>query len=128
MGIGIGILLLVIGLILLFAIKEFPDSLQEVVDPTTVGWILVIAGVLALVLGLVMNNQRSKTTHVRAYVSSSRSRAVSGLGPSISDSAARSGSMTRRPACTRRTASASWRAGVSLTTKPEAPASMARRT
>ena len=64
MGIGIGILLLVIGLILLFAIKEFPDSLQEVVDPTTVGWILVIAGVLALVLGLVMNNQRSKTTHV----------------------------------------------------------------
>ena len=50
MGIGIGILLLVIGLILLFAIKEFPDSLQEVVEPTTVGWILVIAGVLALVL------------------------------------------------------------------------------
>ena len=64
MGIGIGILLLVIGLILLFAIKEFPASLQEVVEPTTVGWILVIAGVLALVLGLVMNNQRSKTTHV----------------------------------------------------------------
>ena len=64
MGIGLGILLLVLGLILLFAIKEFPDSLQEVVDPTTVGWILVIAGVLALVLGLVMNNQRSKTTHV----------------------------------------------------------------
>ena len=64
MGIGIGILLLVIGLILLFAIKEFPDSVQEVVDPTTVGWILVIAGVLALVLGLVMNNQRSRTTHV----------------------------------------------------------------
>jgi hypothetical protein len=29
-----------------------------------VGWILVIAGVLALVLALVMNNQRSKTTHV----------------------------------------------------------------
>ena len=47
----------------------------------------------------------------RAWVSSSRSRPVSGLGPSISDSAARSGSMTRRPAWTRRTASASWRAG-----------------
>ena len=29
--------------------------------------------------------------------------------------------MTRRPAWTRRTASASWRAGVSLTTKPDAP-------
>ncbi|MFC7725843.1 DUF6458 family protein [Nocardioides sp. GCM10028917] len=64
MGIGLGILLLVLGLILLFAINEFPDSIQEVVDPTTVGWILVIAGVLALVLGLVMNRQRSRTTHV----------------------------------------------------------------
>lgn len=64
MGIGLGILLLVLGLVLLFAINEFPDSVQEVVDPTTVGWILVIAGVLALVLGLVMNRQRSRTTHV----------------------------------------------------------------
>ncbi|CUR55336.1 conserved hypothetical protein [metagenome] len=64
MGIGLGILLLVLGLILLFAIKEFPDAVQEVVDPGTVGWILVIAGVLALVLGLVMNKQRSTTTHV----------------------------------------------------------------
>ena len=64
MGIGIGILLLVIGLILLFAIREFPASMQDVVDPNTLGWILVIAGVLSLVLALVMNNQRSKTTHV----------------------------------------------------------------
>ena len=64
MGIGIGIVLLVIGLILLFAIKEFPDSVQEVVDPTTLGWILVIVGALVLVLSLVMNSQRSKTTHV----------------------------------------------------------------
>lgn len=64
MGIGIGILLLVIGLILLFAINEFPGSIHEYVDPNTVGWILVIAGVLALVLALVMNNQRSRTSHV----------------------------------------------------------------
>ena len=63
MGIGLGILLLVIGLILLFAVTEFPDAVQEVVDPTTVGWILVVVGVLALVLGLV-TNQRSRTTHV----------------------------------------------------------------
>ena len=64
MGLGLGILLLVIGLILLFAVNEFPDAVQDVVDPTVVGWILVIAGVLALVLGLVMNKQRSTTTHV----------------------------------------------------------------
>ena len=64
MGIGIGILLLVIGLILLFAIREFPAAVQEVVDPGTVGWILVIAGVLSLVLALVMNKQRATTTHV----------------------------------------------------------------
>lgn len=64
MGIGIGILLLVIGLILLFAIKDFPAAVQDVVDPSTVGWILVVAGVLSLVLALVMNNQRSRTTRV----------------------------------------------------------------
>lgn len=64
MGIGIGIFLLVVGLILLFAVKEFPDSVQDVIEPTTLGWILVIAGALALVLGLVMNAQRSRTTHV----------------------------------------------------------------
>ena len=41
--------------------------------------------------------------------------------PATSESAASAGSTTRRPACTRRTASASWAAGVSLTTKPLAP-------
>jgi uncharacterized membrane protein HdeD (DUF308 family) len=64
MGLGIGIILLVIGLILLFAIKEFPDAIQDVVDPTVVGWILVVAGALALVLSLVLNAQRQRTTHV----------------------------------------------------------------
>lgn len=64
MGIGLGILLLVIGLVLLFAIRDFPAAVQDVVEPGTLGWILVIAGVLAIVLGLVMNQQRSRTTHV----------------------------------------------------------------
>ena len=64
MGLGIGIILLVIGLILLFAIKEFPDAIQDSVDPTVVGWILVVAGALALVLSLVLNAQRQRTTHV----------------------------------------------------------------
>ena len=40
---------------------------------------------------------------------------------------ASAGSTTRRPWCTRRTASASWAAGVSLTTNPSAPDCIARR-
>ena len=65
MGIGIGILLLVIGLILLLGvIEEFPDAVTDVVAVETLGWICLIVGILAIVLALVMNQQRSKTTHV----------------------------------------------------------------
>lgn len=64
MGIGLGILLLVVGLILLLGIDEFPASVQDVVDPRTIGWILVVVGVLALVLAMVANRQRARTTHV----------------------------------------------------------------
>lgn len=53
MGLGVGILLLVLGLIILFAINEFPASIQEYVEPNTVGWILVICGGLALLLGVI---------------------------------------------------------------------------
>ncbi|OLT15212.1 hypothetical protein BJF80_09960 [Serinicoccus sp. CUA-874] len=62
-----------------------------------------------------------------AWRSTSRSRSVKGFGPPMSDSVASAGSTTRSPASTRRTASASSGAGVSLTTKPLAPASIARR-
>ena len=65
MGIGVGIFLLVIGLILLLdVIEEFPDAVTEVVEIQTLGWICLIVGILAIVLALVMNQQRSKTTHV----------------------------------------------------------------
>lgn len=65
MGIGVGILLLVIGLILLLdVIEEFPDAVTDVVEIQTLGWICLIVGILALVLALVMNQQRSRTTHV----------------------------------------------------------------
>ncbi len=63
----------------------------------------------------------------RAARSTSVSRAVSGESPATRLSAASTGSTTRSPACTRRTASASCRAGVSLTTNPSAPACSARR-
>jgi len=63
----------------------------------------------------------------RAARSTSVSRGVGGDSPLTRLSGASAGSTTRSPACTRRTASASWRAGVSFTTNPAAPAWMARR-
>lgn len=64
MGIGVGILLLVIGLILVLDAIDLPDSVTDVLDANTIGWICVIVGALALVLALVMNQQRRKTTHI----------------------------------------------------------------
>ena len=66
MGIGVGILLIVIGLILLLnVIEDFPDAIANVVDVETLGWICLIVGILAIVLALVMNRQRSRTTHIQ---------------------------------------------------------------
>ena len=64
MGIGVGILLLVIGLILVLDAITLPDAVTEVVNADTIGWICVVVGALALVLALVMNQQRRKTTHI----------------------------------------------------------------
>lgn len=61
MGIGIGIVLIVIGAILLFALNV---DLPFVTDDT-LGIILIVAGVLALVLSLVLNAQRTRTRHVQ---------------------------------------------------------------
>lgn len=64
MGIGVGILLLVIGLILLTGAIDLPESVTNAVEAGTIGWICTILGALSLVLVLVMNQQRSRTTHV----------------------------------------------------------------
>jgi len=61
MGIGIGVVLLVIGLILVLNAVSIDLSF---VNDNTLGWILVIVGVLAIVLALIMNAQRSRTKHV----------------------------------------------------------------
>jgi cell division protein FtsW (lipid II flippase) len=61
MGIGLGIVLLVIGLILVTGVVNFDIGF---VDDQGLGWILLIVGVLAIVLALVMNQQRSRTKHV----------------------------------------------------------------
>ena len=60
MGIGLGIVMLVIGLVLVLnVVPDIPG-----VNDSTLGWILVVVGALAIVLALVMNQQRSRTKHI----------------------------------------------------------------
>lgn len=59
MGIGLGILLIVGGAILAFAV----DVNVQGVDLEMVGFILMVAGGLALILGIVTNAQNSHTSH-----------------------------------------------------------------
>lgn len=54
MGIGLGIVLLVAGLILVADVVNVGTSF---VDEGALGWILIIAGVIALVFALVINTQ-----------------------------------------------------------------------
>lgn len=62
MGIGIGIVLLVLGLILVTGAVDLPASIDDAIAGDTLGWILLIVGALAIVLALVMNQQRSRST------------------------------------------------------------------
>lgn len=59
MGIGISVFLMAVGAVLAFAVT---DNLADV-DLTAVGWILMAAGLIGLVVALIMNNQRSNTSH-----------------------------------------------------------------
>lgn len=54
MYIGLGIFLIVVGAILTFALNASVD----VVNLELIGWIFIIAGVLAIVLSLVVTNRR----------------------------------------------------------------------
>lgn len=60
MGIGAGIVLILIGLIIIFAL----DFNLPFLSDTTLGIILIAVGALALVLALVINAQRSRSKHV----------------------------------------------------------------
>jgi membrane-bound ClpP family serine protease len=61
MGIGLGIVLIVVGLIVMFALQGdvpfFTDG--------TLGIILIVGGVLSLVIGLFMQFSRNRTKHVQ---------------------------------------------------------------
>jgi hypothetical protein len=59
MGIGGGIALIVIGAILSFAVKDAVDG----VNLELIGYICMGAGLLALIIAIAMNAQRSNTTH-----------------------------------------------------------------
>lgn len=59
MGLSIGIVLLVVGAILSFAVR---DSIPGV-DLAMIGYICMGAGGLALILGLVTNAQATRTKH-----------------------------------------------------------------
>ena len=60
MGYGLGVFLTALGLILALAVQD----MIEAIDLTLIGWILVLAGVLVLVLTAVQaNSRRQHTTH-----------------------------------------------------------------
>ncbi|WP_328995748.1 DUF6458 family protein [Kribbella sp. NBC_01245] len=59
MGIGVGIFLLAVGGVLAFAVTDRISG----VDLTMVGYILMGAGALGLAIALLMNSQRSHTSH-----------------------------------------------------------------
>lgn len=60
MGIGIGIVLLVLGLILVTGAVDLPAEIDDAIAGETLGWILILAGVLALVLALVIFRPRTR--------------------------------------------------------------------
>ncbi|KAE8765496.1 DUF6458 family protein [Georgenia thermotolerans] len=73
MGIGGGIFLIVVGAILAFAVSDGIGG----VDLTMVGYICMAAGLIALVVALIMNRQRTNTTHTE-YVERHDDRRIHG--------------------------------------------------
>ena len=59
MALGTGIFLIVVGAILTFALNESVDA----VNLELVGWILMIAGALAIIISLIVSSQARKTQH-----------------------------------------------------------------
>lgn len=60
MGIGLGVVLIVIGAALMWAINVDISF----IDDFTLGLILFLVGIAAIVLSLFLNAQRNRTTHV----------------------------------------------------------------
>jgi len=61
MAIGLGIVLVIAGLILVLDVVDWNTT---AVDTETLGWILLLAGGLAIIISLIVNAQRTRSTHV----------------------------------------------------------------
>ncbi len=61
MVIGLGIILIILGLILVFDVVTLDMS---AVNDGALGAILLAAGILAIVVSLVVNQQRTRSSHV----------------------------------------------------------------
>lgn len=70
MGIGIGIVLLVVGAILTFAV----DADVAGVDIHIIGWILMAGGLLALIIGLAIQLPRSRRARSTAVTTDQAGR------------------------------------------------------
>ncbi len=69
MGIGVGVFLLALGAVLAFAVHATVSGL----DVSTIGWILMAAGLLGLVLDLAVFAPRRRTVVTRgAYPATER--------------------------------------------------------
>lgn len=75
MGLGTGIALLVVGGILAFGVKDSISAL----DLTAIGYICMAAGVLAIILTLVLQQQRRNTSHTSVV----ERRNIDGGGPPV---------------------------------------------
>lgn len=70
MGIGIGIVLLVVGAVLAFAV----DATVAGLDIHVVGWILMAGGLLALLIGLLVTMPRSRRARSTAVTTDAAGR------------------------------------------------------
>jgi len=63
MGIGVSVFLLAVGGVLAFGVS---DRLSGV-DLTAVGWVLMGAGTIGIVVALLFASQRNRTTHTTVH-------------------------------------------------------------
>ncbi|OIJ24650.1 hypothetical protein [Nocardioides luteus] len=62
MTIGLGIILLVLGLVLLTNAVDLPDEVANAIASEPLGWIFVVTGGLAIVIGVLLSVNRSQHT------------------------------------------------------------------